>query len=747
MKSKNYIFIAFALLFNTTVWAGTISQDDAKQMALNIIERHTTDVRRAPSHNSIELSYDAGNYYIFNVDGGGWAIVASDDRVRQEVLAYSTTGYFDINRVPEAVKELLNNFSNEIDGLNKHKSIAPRRTFERSVEPLLGEIAWEQGGPYNKMCPIFDGYHCPAGCVNIAIGQIMYYHKYPAVGRGSFSYTSSLGNTYYADFSKSVYQWDLMKPFYLYDGSDTEESENAVALLIRDCGIANSSEYNNEGQTGASLSTRGLVEYFDYDKSIQLVQRDECSLEHFETILQNELDAHRPVFYQGGSQGGAHAFVCDGYNSDGYFHFNFGWGGYEDGYYLTTATGFDSSPGIYYSIMPNVGNLATITASSQEDFFWVRDNLIQCEVHCRIACEEFSTIEIGLEASNKATGEVSYYIKHTLKNAIYAQPSEFIFDDEIVDGDYRLRAVCRVNGREWVHATFHDKRASYVDVNVSNGVKTYTNEEVENEIDPGVVLIDGVYYIPEENRATVTRRNFRNNSYSGDVVIPNTIEYEGRTLPVEEIGEAAMNECTIKSLTIGSNVISLGFGAFSSSKIDSIIFEQPSNLSFIDGWAFNGTEISEVRLPKGILHLSMCAFQSATMTKLELQRSLGSIGSYAFNVCEKLRDVYVKWQDATELPDLGPSIFQGCKTSEITLHVPFETAEIYKAAEQWNELNIVEDQERDDTSAIDLISADEKLQTEVYNVNGVYIGSSTRNLERGVYIIRQGNTVRKHVVK
>lgn len=49
------------------------------------------------------------------------------------------------------------------------------------MEPLLGNIAFGQDNPYNKMCPLYDGgsLHAVTGCVPVAMAQVMAYYRYP----------------------------------------------------------------------------------------------------------------------------------------------------------------------------------------------------------------------------------------------------------------------------------------------------------------------------------------------------------------------------------------------------------------------------------------------------------------------------------------------------------------------------------------------------------------------------------------
>ena len=85
-------------------------------------------------------------------------MVAADNRVPQAVLAYSPSGSFDIDNVPATVRSLLDGYAGEIDALDTREYvIAPKRASGRSVAPLLGETAWAQGDPFNRMCPVIDG--------------------------------------------------------------------------------------------------------------------------------------------------------------------------------------------------------------------------------------------------------------------------------------------------------------------------------------------------------------------------------------------------------------------------------------------------------------------------------------------------------------------------------------------------------------------------------------------------------------
>ena len=59
----------------------------------------TADLKLAHAEAS---SVEGNAYYVFNIQGGGWVIIAGDDRAKQ-VLAYGDKGNIDMNNLPAGV--------------------------------------------------------------------------------------------------------------------------------------------------------------------------------------------------------------------------------------------------------------------------------------------------------------------------------------------------------------------------------------------------------------------------------------------------------------------------------------------------------------------------------------------------------------------------------------------------------------------------------------------------------------------
>ena len=296
----------------------------------------------------------ANAYYAFNIIGGGFIIVAGDDRAHQ-ILGYSDSGQLDFNRMPSNARALLNGYAEEINYLQSHPEIAasptPRLTSGTGVAPLI-KSHWGQEMPYYLQCPTYNGEYCVVGCVATAMSQVMHYWQYPTTSPElNAYYCYDLGQTLPAmpetsfDYSKmlnSYCHWDYEQGKLIQD-EYTDEQVEAVAKLARYCGQAVRMGYSPEGSGAYVTDQLSAMKKFGYSSSADDVSRESWwgnsyTDEQWEGMIRAELDAGRPILYSANDySAGGHAFVCDGYNQEGLFHFNFGWYGTCDGWYVSTA--------------------------------------------------------------------------------------------------------------------------------------------------------------------------------------------------------------------------------------------------------------------------------------------------------------------------------------------------------------------------------------------------------------------------
>lgn len=286
-------------------------------------------------------SGDASLYIYNQVGKEGYLILAADD-VAYPVVGYSDSGSFsEANQSPE-FRYWLDEYSDQIEyavanGLVASTSDAPQRNV---IAPMV-TTKWNQGNPFNYDCPAINGTKCVTGCVATAMAQVMNYWKYPAKGTGSKSLSVG-GTTHTMDLAAKSFDWDNMRNVYA-NGAYTDAERDAVAYLMKACGFSVNMGYGTSASGAVSINVgSALINNFGYNPNISSEQRQNYTNTQWEELVYGELEAGRPVYYSGHSNSGGHAFVCDGYDGNGFYHFNWGWGGSADGYFRLQALDPDS---------------------------------------------------------------------------------------------------------------------------------------------------------------------------------------------------------------------------------------------------------------------------------------------------------------------------------------------------------------------------------------------------------------------
>ena len=282
-------------------------------------------------------------YYIYNRgSNAGFVIIAGDDELTP-YIGYATTGQVLEQDMPEQLRAFLKACQERIDeltssvGLRSSLRPTPRTATEPAqIAPLLGNIQWNQSAPWNNQTPTDNqGKHMPVGCVATAYTQVMRYHQWPTQGEGTFSYKEERSDRQHSvDYGATTYDWAHMPERYNDPSSATSEETQALATLAYHAGVAVEMMYAPSGSGSYTpLVARALADHFRYDKRVSFKSRSNYTQSSWEQMLRAELIAARPVVYSGSGSGGGHAFVCDGYDMEGLFHINWGWGGMSDGYF------------------------------------------------------------------------------------------------------------------------------------------------------------------------------------------------------------------------------------------------------------------------------------------------------------------------------------------------------------------------------------------------------------------------------
>ena len=381
MKLNISILFLLAIMLSGSLYAKSVDANTACTVASHFFAQK---YKHAPESLTPTVAYTAPplrgengsvpSFYVVNFEPDGFVIVAGDDR-SQPILAFSDEGIFVTENIPAHIQFFLDSYTEEIQHIidNKsHNDAAIAQQWETLlsgntpspkdgnvvVGPLLGNNQWNQTKYYNNLCPadatgnsVYGG-HAAVGCGAIVMGQVMRYWRFPTTGTGNHSYTSNYG-TLSANFGATTYHYENM-PDKLSVVYHPDSCVEAVATLLYHCGVSVNMNYGpsasvaNSNRIVSALST-----YFRYPTTVQYIERGSLSATTWLNYLKGELDEGAPFMYGGSGNYGGHVWTCDGYQDDDYFHFNWGWGGQQNGYYALTncsTYGFNSNHAIIIGI-------------------------------------------------------------------------------------------------------------------------------------------------------------------------------------------------------------------------------------------------------------------------------------------------------------------------------------------------------------------------------------------------------------
>lgn len=529
---KRLFMLWLACLAILTVSAGPVSQQQARKLAESFLQKKGVQVRsEAARARGGRTATGEQTLYVFNTVGDrGFVIVSGDDRV-ESILGYTTHGSFDEATLPENFRAWLEQTSAEIEALAKQSqqpvtsttevAPAPRQVaIHPAVSPLI-ITEWNQGNTdnvYNAHLPKVGGKSPCTGCVATAGAQIMYYYRWPQAPTQvvpGYTLERAHGADTSGDLPSFTFQWDKMKTKYSYreETAPLTEAEEAVADLMLYCGYAaqmNFGTAEDHGGSSASTSTLadGMCKYFDYNPDTwKVVDRSNYSIADWDELIYNELASGRPIIYSGSFAGG-HAFICDGYDGAGLYHFNWGWGGGYDGFFKLQATnpygktnirnmGYIADHYCVIGLQPNSWPVNTVSIENDEWETPEIEGLVATASNIRVQ-DMIVVMRLGNDNEDavafgygigELNGDGSISVIST-ENERYKEWGElskgWFYSDvsfdfsayELSEGSHTLVPISLVNGEtEWKRCRPADV---YFEVTVSGGAKTVVGHPVEN---------------------------------------------------------------------------------------------------------------------------------------------------------------------------------------------------------------------------------------------------------------------------
>lgn len=377
MKLKLYWLGILTLLYSY-ISAQVVSPEKAEHIA-NIFIQETyahlsTRTNKTSIVQPVGKNIQSPTMYSVSKDSI-WVLVAADERVTP-ILAYSDigTGTFPMEKeMSHGMIELLNWYEQQIQFLrdsitdstiheewNTLQVKSSADTINDFVLPLLdarGRNRWKQSGnngngadiyhSYNKYCPVDNGVNTIAGCVAVAMGQLMWYWQWPHVAIVEDDNGHKLIREY---------NWKIMPGVLTNDTSIS--SVDMVAHLLHDIGISVDMNYGINSSSANPSNIPNALIYTFYFQSDELIHREDYTSAHWFYLLKENLKKGLPILYGGRNVNNeGHRFIIDGYDASDRFHINYGWGGATAYFTLTTIVDpkyeFHLSQSAILNIYPN----------------------------------------------------------------------------------------------------------------------------------------------------------------------------------------------------------------------------------------------------------------------------------------------------------------------------------------------------------------------------------------------------------
>lgn len=319
-----------------SAFASPVTPDDALNRLRSQNPARVRGPLQTPYFKISEIMTDSrGNNTVYLFDSKDGFVVTPADDAFPALLGYGDSQMYDsAGNLPIGFSEWLQYMSQRIsEAVDDENEVTVGSSVGGAIAPLC-RTSWGQGEPFNLECPEYNGERCLSGCVATAMAQVMKYHNWPPEGKGELTYRAEkIGAEIYTDFSQYTLDWENMLDDYSVS-SATEQQRQAVAHLLR--GVGGSVRMNYfPTASGADINdaTQALLKYWDYSDDIIYMRRGWFTLRDWSQLLYDALKNYGPILYGGFSVSSAHAFVCDGYDGEGLFHFNWGWDGKADGYF------------------------------------------------------------------------------------------------------------------------------------------------------------------------------------------------------------------------------------------------------------------------------------------------------------------------------------------------------------------------------------------------------------------------------
>ena len=495
---KKHVSLLFAVLFaGLTLQAEVITPSQAVRIAEDFLGESLAPnrVRAMRRTQTASVNENAPYYVVSRGDNKGYVLVSGDD-CQPSVLGFTDEGDFDENNLSPAYRDMLECISTVVElGREANMPTYARRRANANrvtINPLM-KSHWNQGAPWNILCPICpdNNEHAVVGCVATAASQVVYYFRKDLPQYLMATTPTYRGGEEQCDVTVSYpkgtpIEYDLM--FDSYNNNEPYELKVPVATLCFTLGAAARLGYWHSTGGYISEANKAMKTYFGLGGTS--LGRNDMEIENWESVIYKSLIAEKPLLYSGFTTDGksGHAINIDGYNArNGLWHFNFGWGGGGDGWYTLDlqdgVNGFCIWQEIVYDITPTHPNVSGVIHTDTTLYRRVTNSLtVDITNNGTIPVSGFN---LYLQTSEKAPS--------TSSSAIATNTSTFIAPGETVAVPFEFRpALAR---SYYIYITDAARQViDHTSVNVVEPSPEFTLHGIEASASSDTVMVDGVVY-------------------------------------------------------------------------------------------------------------------------------------------------------------------------------------------------------------------------------------------------------------
>lgn len=505
---KKLLLFAILIASFTTIYADNIDRNAAYEKAVSFMQQKNPSIRFNKNKARKIVGKTTENtlpYYVFNAESNqGFVIVSGNDQT-EPIMGYSENGSFDSDNIPPALQFMLDRYAEELDSINAEEPINenvnnPRKVVSlprTAIEPFCTRL-WGQSSPFYNLAPIYEERRCAIGCLAVAVSIAMGYYNWPEKTTSIPAYVTTTNNISMDELKPCNIDWNNIIDSYFIP--TTEAQRNAVAKLMLYISQALKTDFLKGSAGNATISTAiyGLINYFDYDPALQHVfSSDFDSTNDFIETIYAEISHGRPVIFDGFSlntptaNAAGHAFVCDGYEQNDMFHFNWGWQGFCNGYFRLTLLNpykatrnrnYTRNLGAMIHFQPNSWNGDVEEISKSEDmslqFLSINPNnndiriTLQNGYNSKLTFENAVALYDGELSLIKIISKIDTtdFSKYGWTYKTYSSISY----DNVSDGKYKVIPVSRICGEERWHFDRSLGTYAYIEVELREGRPTYS---------------------------------------------------------------------------------------------------------------------------------------------------------------------------------------------------------------------------------------------------------------------------------